>query len=207
MKLYGTSLSPFVRKVLVVLAEKGIEAQHVPLRFHDPDPRFRAASPFGKIPALEDGEFRLADSSAIIHYLERKHPAPALLATEAKDLGRTIWFDEFGDTELFPVLIKPFVQRVMRPKMMNQPCDEAVVAKCMGEELPRLFDYLEGVIDGPYLVGGAFGLADISVATGFHNFHLAGEAVDAGRWPRLAAYIKGILERPSFQAAIAARQG
>ncbi|SFV15184.1 glutathione S-transferase [Methylobacterium sp. 174MFSha1.1] len=207
MKLYGTSLSPFVRKVLVVLAEKGIEARHVPLRFHDPDPRFRKASPFGKIPALEDDEFRLADSTAIIHYLERKHPEPALLPAGAQDLGRAIWFDELGDTELFPLLIKPFVQRVLRPNMMKQPCDEAVVAKCMTEELPRPFDYLEGVIDGPFLVGGVFSLADISVATGFHNLHLAGEAVDAGRWPRLASYVAGILERPSFQTAIAARQG
>lgn len=207
MKLYGTSLSPFVRKVLVVLAEKGIEAKHVPLRFHDPDPRFRAASPFGKIPALEDDAFRLADSTAIIHYLERKHPEPAMLPAAAQDLGRAIWFDELGDTELFPLLVKPFVQRVLRPQLMKQPCDEAVVAKCMTEELPRPFDYLEGVIDGPFLVGGAFSLADISVATGFHNLHLAGETVDAGRWPRLAAYVAGILERPSFQAAIAARQG
>ncbi|MET7247344.1 glutathione S-transferase family protein [Methylobacterium sp. EM32] len=207
MKLYGTSLSPFVRKVLVVLAEKGIEAKHVPLRFHDPDPRFRAASPFGKIPALEDDEFRLADSTAIIHYLERKHPEPAMLPAAAQDLGRAIWFDELGDTELFPLLVKPFVQRVLRPQLMKQPCDEAVVAKCMTEELPRPFDYLEGVIDGPFLVGGAFSLADISVATGFHNLHLAGEAVDAGRWPRLASYVAGILERPSFQTAIAARQG
>lgn len=207
MKLYGTSLSPFVRKVLVVLAEKGIEAQHVPLIFHDPDPRFRAASPFGKIPALEDGDFRLADSSAIIHYLERQHPAPALLPTGAQDAGRAVWFDKFGDGELFPILIKPFVQRVFLPRMMNKPGDEAVVTKCMGEELPRLFDYLEGVIDGPFLVGGAFSLADISVVAGFHNLHLAGETVDAGRWPRLATYVAGILERPSFQAAIAARQG
>ncbi|SEP33190.1 glutathione S-transferase [Methylobacterium sp. ap11] len=207
MKLYGTSLSPFVRKVLVVLAEKGVEVRHVPLRFHDPDPRFQAASPLGKIPALDDDGFLLADSSAIIHYLERKHPAPALLPTEARDLGRAIWFDEFGDTELFPVLIKPFVQRVMRPKMMNQPCDEAVVAKCLGEELPRLYDYLEGQVDGEFLVGGTFGLADISVVTSFHNLRLAGETVDAGRWPRLAAYVEGILERPSFKTAIAARQG
>ncbi|KMO14612.1 glutathione S-transferase family protein [Methylobacterium platani] len=206
MKLYGTSLSPFVRKVLVVLAEKGIEAEHVPLRFHDPDPGFQAASPLGKIPALEDGEFRLADSSAIIHYLERKHPAPALLPSGAQDAGRAVWFDKFGDGELFPVLIKPFVQRFFLPRLMNKPGDEAVVAKCMAEELPRLFDYLEGVIDGPYLVGGAFGLADVSVVTTFHNLHVAGEAVDAGRWPKLAAYVKGILERPSFQAAIAARK-
>ncbi|KMO36821.1 glutathione S-transferase [Methylobacterium variabile] len=207
MKLYGTSLSPFVRKVLVVLAEKGVEVRHVPLRFHDPDPRFRAASPFGKIPALEDEDFRLADSSAIIQYLERRHPEPALLPATARDLGRAIWFDELGDTELFPLLVKPFVQRVLRPRFMNQPCDEAAVARCMGEELPRLFDYLEGQIDGPFLVGGTFSLADISVVTGFHNLHLAGEAVDAGRWPRLSAYVAAILERPSFQAALSARQG
>ncbi|MGX7703701.1 glutathione S-transferase family protein [Methylobacterium sp. Gmos1] len=207
MKLYGTSLSPFVRKVLVALAEKGIEAEHVPLIFHDPDPHFQAASPCGKIPAFEDGDFRLADSSAIIHYLDRAHPAPALLPTGARDLGRAVWFDKFGDGELFPVLIKPFVQRVFLPRMMKKPGDEAVVAKCMGEELPRLFDYLEGVIDGPFLVGGAFSLADISVVTTFHNLRLAGESVDAGRWPRLASYVAGILERPSFQAAIAARQG
>ncbi|MGF3025090.1 glutathione S-transferase family protein [Methylobacterium aquaticum] len=207
MKLYGTSLSPYVRKVLVVLAEKGVEVQHVPLRFHDPDPRFRAASPFGKIPALEDEGFLLADSSAIIQYLDRKHPEPAMLPREARDLGRAIWFDELGDTELFPVLIKPFVQRFLRPQLMNQPCDEAVVARCMTEELPRLFDYLDGQVDGPFLVGGAFSLADISVATGFHNLHLAGEAVDPERWPRLASYVTGILERPSFRTAIAARKG
>ncbi|KMO29615.1 glutathione S-transferase family protein [Methylobacterium aquaticum] len=207
MKLYGTSLSPYVRKVLVVLAEKGVEVQHVPLRFHDPDPRFRAASPFGKIPALEDEGFFLADSSAIIQYLDRKHPEPAMLPREARDLGRAIWFDELGDTELFPVLIKPFVQRFLRPQLMNQPCDEAVVARCMTEELPRLFDYLDGQVDGPFLVGGAFSLADISVATGFHNLHLAGEAVDPERWPRLASYVTGILERPSFRTAIAARKG
>ena len=130
-----------------------------------------------------------------------------MLPREARDLGRAIWFDELGDTELFPLLVKPFVQRVLRPNMMKQPCDEAVVAKCMTEELPRPFDYLEGAIDGPFLVGGAFSLADISVVTGFHNLHLAGETVDAGRWPRLASYVAGILERPSFQTAIAARQG
>ncbi len=105
------------------------------------------------------------------------------------------------------MLIKPFVQRFFLPRLMNKPGDEAVVAKCMTEELPRLFDYLEGVIDGPYLVGGAFSLGDISVATSFHNLHLVGETVDAGRWPKLASYVKGILERPSFQTAIAARQG
>ena len=64
----------------------------------DPNPDFRAASPFGKMPALADGDYHLADSSAIIHYLEAKHPEPALIPADPKERGRTVWFDEFADT-------------------------------------------------------------------------------------------------------------
>lgn len=204
MIVYGTSLSPFGRKVLVALAEKGVEFEHRPLRFHDPDAAFRAASPLGKIPAIDDDGFRLADSSAILHYLERKHPTPALLPTDPQDFGRAVWFDKFGDTELFPKLVKPFVERFLKPRLMGRDGDEAIVARAMNEELPPLFDYLEGQIGGAYLVGDAFSLADIAIATGFHNLRLAEEEVDAGRWPRLAAYVTATLERPSFAKAIAA---
>lgn len=204
MKLYGTSYSPYVRKVLVALAEKGVEAEHEPLFFHDKDPAFQAASPLGKIPAFEDDGYLLADSSAILHYLEAKYPTPSLIPTEAKTRGRAIWFDKYGDTELFPVLTVPFANRVVKPKLLGRPGDEAAVAKALTEDLPRMYDYLETRIDGPYLVGGAFGIADISITTGFHNLHVAGERVDPGRWPKLAAYVGATLERPSFVKAIAA---
>lgn len=204
MKLYGTSLSPYVRKVLVALAEKGVEAEHKPLFFHDKDPAFQAASPLGKIPAFDDDGFLLADSSAILFYIEAKYPTPALLPTEAKARGRAVWFDKYGDTELFPVLIAPFLNRVVKPKLMNQPGDEAAVAKALTEDLPKHYDYLEAQIDGPYLAGGSFSIADISIATGFHNLKLAGEQVDPARWPKLAAYVEATLERPSFVKAIAA---
>ena len=127
MKLYGTGYSPYVRKVLVALAEKGQSAEHIPLFFHDPDPAFQAASPLGKIPALDDDGFLLADSSAILHYIEAKFPSPALVPTEAKALGRAIWFDKFGDTEMFPVIIVPFVERVVKPNLQGKPGDEAAV--------------------------------------------------------------------------------
>lgn len=205
MKLYGTGYSPYVRKVLVALAEKGQSADHIPLFFHDPDAAFQAASPLGKIPAIDDDGYLLADSSAILFYLEAKYPTPALLPSEPKALGRAIWFDKFGDTELFPVLIAPFANRVVKPKLLGQPGDEAAVTKALTKDLPKLFDYLESQIAGPYLVGDAFSIADISVVTGFHNLHLADETVDAGRWPKLANYVDRILARPSFVTALAAR--
>ncbi len=205
MKLYGTGYSPYVRKVLVALAEKGESAEHIPLFFHDPDPAFQAASPLGKIPAIDDDGFLLADSSAILQYIEAKHPSPALVPTEAKARGRAIWFDKFGDTEMFPVIIVPFVERMVKPNLQGKPGDEAAVAQALNEKFPKIYDYLESQIDGPYLVGDAFSIADISVATCFHNLHLAGEKVDAGRWPKLARYVAATLERPSFVTALAAR--
>jgi len=207
MIVYGTGYSPYVRKILVALAEKGASYEHVPCMFHAPDAAFQAASPLGKIPAIDDEGFKLADSSAILWYIERKHPAPALMPADAKALGRAVWFDKFGDTELFKPLVVAFVERVLKPNMMGKPTDEAAVAKSLDTDLPPLFDYLEGAIAGEFLVGDAFSIADIAVATGFYNFHLAEAKVDAARWPKLAAYVDRILGRPSFVTAMAARKG
>ena len=56
MILYGSTMSPFVRKVAAYAAEKGIELELQPTGFPNPSPEFRAASPFGKMPALVDGD-------------------------------------------------------------------------------------------------------------------------------------------------------
>ncbi len=115
-----------------------------------------------------------------------------------------MWFDKYGDTELFPVLIIPFVERFLKPRLMKQECDEARAQSTIDEKFPPLLDYLESQIEGDYLVGNAFSIADIAVATNFHNLRLANFEVDAGRWPKLAAYVTRTLERPSFVKAIAA---
>lgn len=204
MIVYGTSMSPFVRKVLVALYEKGAPFDHKPVFFHADDPGFQAASPVGKIPALDDDGYLLADSSAILHYLDAKLPTPGLIPSEAKARGRAVWFEEFGDAELFPTLIVPFVERFLKPRMMKQECDEAKAQATIDEKFPPLLNYLESQITGDYLVGDAFSIADISVATNFHNLRLANFEVDAGRYPKLAAWVGKTLERPSFVSAIAA---
>ena len=69
MIVYGSSLSPYVRKVLAFAGEKGIEVELRPGGIPSPSAEFSEASPFRKMPALRDGDYTLADSSAIIHYL------------------------------------------------------------------------------------------------------------------------------------------
>jgi glutathione S-transferase len=76
--LYGVGLSPFVRKVRVVLSEKGIPYDHDPAMPANPDPEYRKMSPLGKVPAFRDGDHAFSDSSVICQYLERRHPEPAL---------------------------------------------------------------------------------------------------------------------------------
>jgi glutathione S-transferase len=201
MIVYGTSVSPFVRKVLVFIAEKGLQAEHLPIGLQDSLAEFRACSPAGKIPALRDDSFRLADSSAICHYLERKHPAPALFPSGAEDYGRMVWFDEYADTIAWAAGAKAFFNLVVMPKVLGKPGDSAAAAKALNEELPPIFDYLESQVTGPFLVGGAFSLADIAVTSPFVNLKIAGHPLDASRWPKLAGYISAIVARPSFAAA------
>ena len=202
MILYGSSMSPFVRKVLAFAGEKGIalDLQRAGADFRDPDPAFVAASPFRKMPALVDGDYRLADSSAIIHYLEAKHPEPALIPADPQERGQVIWFEEFADTILTACGAKMFFNRIVSPVFLNKPGDLGAADKAQQEELPPVLDYLETIApeNEGYLVGDRLTLADIAVASPFANFQHLGCDVDRGRYPRTSAFVERMLGRPSF---------
>jgi len=206
MILYGSSLSPFVRKVLAFAGEKGIELDVQPTGVApgQQSDAFLAASPFRKMPALADGDFTLCDSSAIVHYLEAKYPEPALIPGEAQARGRTIWFDEYADTVLFECGRKIFFNRIVAPRFLKRPGDQEAADRAEREELPPLLAYLERVVpDGDgYLVGDGLTLADISVASPFANFRHLELSLDPERYPRTIAYVERILARPSFAAWI-----
>lgn len=202
MILFGSSISPFVRKVLAFAAEKGIELENRPTGLQSNDAEFLRASPFRKIPALADGDFSLADSSAIVHYLEALRPDPNLIPTDPKARGRTVWFDEWADTILFGCGAKIFFNRVVAPRFLKQPGDLAAADRAERDELPPILDYLEGQVpESGFLVEDRLTLADIAVASPFVNFaHLK---LSLAAWPRTAAYISAIHARPSFAPIIA----
>jgi len=200
MILYGSSLSPYVRKVLAYAGEKGIELDLQPTGFPNHSTEYAEASPFKKMPALRDGDYTLADSTAIIHYLEAKFPDPALIPAEPRARGKVIWFDEFSDTILTACGAKMFFNRIVAPRFIGRPGDLAAADTAEREELPPILDYLERVVPdaGKYLVGDTITLADIAVASPFANLaHLCCE-IDPGRHGRVRAYVDSILSRPSF---------
>lgn len=200
MILYGSSMSPFVRKVLAVAGEKGVELDVRAVGVGDQNPDFRAASPLGKMPALVDGDYRLADSSAIVHYLEARYPDPALIPADPKLRGRCIWFEEFADTILSACGAKIFFNRIVAPVFLKREGNVDIAEAAETQELPPILDYLETVIpDGQgCLVGDRLTLADLAIAGPFANLQHLGIAIDEQRYPRTLAFVHRILARPSF---------
>jgi glutathione S-transferase len=198
--LYGSSLSPYVRKVLAYAGEKGIELEVQPTGFPNHSPEYLEASPFRKMPAFRDGDYTLADSTAIIHYLEALQPEPALIPSEPKARGKTIWFEEFADTMLVSCGAKIFFNLIVAPRFLGRPGDEDAARQAELNDLPPILDYLERTVPSGegYLVGDGPTLADIAVAGPFANFRHTNTRVDPDRYPRTVAYVDRILSRPSF---------
>jgi len=204
MILFGSTLSPFVRKTNAFIQEKGLNVDLRQVRPGDTDPAFRLASPLGKIPAFNDGAFSISDSTAIITYLDAKHPEPNLIPASPEGRARAIWFEEFADTVLGPCVGKIFFNRVVMPKMMGQPGDQAAADACEADELPRYFAYLEGVLPASgFLVEDRITLADLAVASPFVNYAHANVTIDPATYPKLTKYLAAIHARASFAAMIA----
>lgn len=202
-QLYGTSVSPFVRKVLVYLTEKNIPFEHEAVNPFAPPDNYREISPLGKIPALRDGNKTLADSSVICQYLERKHTAPAMYPSDDYDYANALWIEEFIDGGFVPKAGgNVFFPLVVAPKMMQQPVTDeirAAVEKSLTEEIQPMWDYLESEISGKdYFVGDSLTIADITVASIHVNLYHAGIDVDADALPNLARFIQSMHSRPSF---------
>jgi glutathione S-transferase len=205
--VYGANLSPFVRKVRVALAEKGLDYKLEQVNPFSPPDDFRQISPLKRVPAFRDTDLpepnTLADSSIICDYLEHKFPGSPLYPKDAYSRARALWFEEYADSAVATTIgLGLFFERVVK-KLIGGKTDESVCASTLAEKLPPLLDYLEKQIAGrEYFVGEALSIADIAVCTHFVNFAHVGESLDENRWPALSAYIRRIHQRPSFKSCI-----
>jgi glutathione S-transferase len=199
MIVYGSNLSPFVRKTLAFAAEKGIEVELVAAGMGQGPEEFKTASPFGKMPGFKDGDFLISDSTAIITYLEAIKPDPNLIPLEPKARARAIWYEEYADTIVGSCVGKVFFNRVVAPRFMGRDGDLAAADEAQNVEFPKLLAYLETVIPpSGFLVEDRITLADIAVASPFQNLDLAGCPIDASKYPKSANYVESILSRPSY---------
>jgi glutathione S-transferase len=205
MKIYGVPLSVHTRKVIVAarLKEVPFDLQVViPVVPGNPPPDWQEISPTGLIPAIDDAGFRLADSTAIVQYMERKHPTPALLPADDKELGAALFLDAWAGSALFRNVVHPiFHNQVVNPNIRKIPADQAAIDSAMNKAAPEAFSYLESRVSDAFLVGGKLSIADLAVVSNLIVFHYLGRRID-DRFPKLQTYFKRHLDSPVLIAAL-----
>lgn len=205
MKLHGVSLSPWVRRLMVLMDEKGIEYELVPaVPGENASAELRNMNPLGRIPVLEldDGRF-LADSLAASIYLDSAFPGPQLIPEDNWARSWDLWLCEFVASAIFSRFEGTFfVQRVVRPAFEKAAPDEGKISE-VAHHIPPAYEYLEAhLMNTAFLSSSDLTLADVTAASVLLNMRHAGEEIDPDRWPKLADYLNRMHQRPSFVASI-----
>lgn len=195
--------SPYGRTVLAIFEEKGVGYAISPL----PPGGGRSEAnvrrhPFGRIPVLDHGDFRLYETQAIARYLDRILPHPALTPAEPRAAACMDQVMNICDWYLFQGVNNVIgFHRIIGPQLLGLPTDEAAIAEAM----PRahvVFDELSRLLgDQQFLAGEAVSLADMM--TGPHLDFLSETpewTVLTAKTPNLTAWLKRMNARPSMQA-------
>ncbi len=191
MKIIGSYVSPYVRKVLACLALKGLEYEIDPITPFFGSDDFERLSPLRRIPVLIDGDLVLCDSSVICAYLDEAYEGRALLPPDPRERARARWLEEYADTRLGDVLIWGFFyQKFVHPIVWGEPGDQARIEKTLSEDAPAALDYLEAQLPAAgWLFGADIGIADIAIASFFRTAFHAGFEVEDARWPITAGFL------------------
>jgi glutathione S-transferase len=207
LTIYGVPLSVHTRKALMTAMHKNLDHKFevvIPVIPNNPPTNWPTLSPTGLIPALQDGEFTLADSTAICLYLERKHPNAPLLPSDNQMCGRALWFDAYAGGTMFRQIVHPlFHQIVVAPRIRKVATDQAIVDTVLEQVRPKIFSYLESQIDGQFLVGTGLSLADLAVASNLLTYRYLGCPISPDQYPKLSRYLASILDLDVFRRAIA----
>ena len=208
LTVIGAPLSPFVRKVRVVLAEKKLDYKLDPVSPFAPPADFEKISPLKRIPVLRDDsegpDATIADSSAICAYLEKKFPATPLYPAEPFAYAQALWFEEYGDSDFVSATGLGMFRPVVLNALTGKAPDLATARETWETKVPRFLQYYEHKLQGrSHFVGNSLTIADIAVASPFVNVAHAGFAPDAATYPNLVRFLKETLGRPSFSACIA----
>ncbi len=207
MKIIGSYVSPYVRKVLACVGLKGLDYEIDPITPFYGNDEFERLSPLRRIPVLIEGDLTLCDSSVICAWLDEAYPERPLLPAAAGDRARARWLEEYADTRLGDVFIWGlFYPRFVHPIVWGEPGDPARIEKTLNEDLPRELDYLESQLPAEgWLFGDDIGLAEIAIATFFRNGAHIGVEPDPARWPRVASFVERALAHSCFASTLPGR--
>ncbi len=193
--------SPYGRAVFVMLEEKGARYRlaHVAGEARKAEPHI-SRHPFGRVPVLEHGGYWLYETQAILRYLDRILPQPALTPTEPRAAGRMDQVMNICDWYLFQGVNNVIgFQRLVKPRLLGEPADEAAIAQAMPKARTVLGELSRLLGGQPYFAGDALSLADLMIAPQLDFLSQTPEWA-ALVLPNVASWLDRLLARPSFKA-------
>ena len=161
--IHGVPGSPYVRMPLITCEEKGVAYRLAPMAMGaSGSPEHLARQPFGRIPAMEHGDFKLYEAQAIVRYIDQAFDGPVLTPANPKAAARMSQVMNIVDWYVMPSLsVGIGFNRVIRP-MFDMPVDEAEVARALPMAQTCVAALGDILGDKPYFTGEAISLADLA---------------------------------------------
>lgn len=210
LKIHGAPISVHTRKAIIVARLKNLPYEVipvVPVIPGNPPANWGELSPTGRIPVLVDGDFTVADSTAICTYLDRLHPEPAVYPKAPRELARALALEAYAGERMFREVVRVlFHETFVHPRVHNQPTDDALVQHTLHHTLPQVFGYLDRAAASGWLAGDALSVADLAVASNLLTFSYLGFDFDRGRYARLAALFERVLAVAAVREVVRAEQ-
>ena len=203
MKLYSSPVAPSPRKVLIFIAEKGIENIEVENldigKMEHKTPEYKKIAPNSRIPALvlDDGQVIL-ETTAICRYLECLYPEPNLFGDNPIEVAEIeMWYSRVSFELMLP-LMHGF--RHTHPHMSALENQNNEFGLAQRELAVKSLGYYEEVIKGKeFIACDKFSYADIQTVTSL-QFLVRLNKIDLNNYKNLSIYINNIAAKPSFLA-------
>jgi len=165
IRLYHFALSPFCRKVRLVLAEKKIEAELVDERYWEPSTEFLRRSPGGKVPVLRIDGLYLTESGAICEYLDETRPEPPLIPADPKERAEMRRLVSWFDNKFHHDVTKNLVYERVNKKVMRGGYPDGRAIKAGAANIKFHLRYMDWLLERRrWLAGNRMTLADFTAA-------------------------------------------
>jgi glutathione S-transferase len=200
--IYGIPGSPFLRSACLGLEEKG-QPYRIERLADMRGETHRSLHPFGRMPTVDHGSFRLYETQAILRYVDALFPKPALQPTQPRAIARMNQIIGINDWYLFPQVARIIVfNRIIGPALLGMRPDETAIAAavpdarlCLGE--------LDRLVDGqPFLAGEHLTIADLMLAPQVYYLAATPEGAAILKATSLLSWLGRMNARPSMMATV-----
>ena len=201
MKIYSSPVAPSPRKVLIFIAEKGIDnVQIVNLdlgKLEHKTPEYKKIAPNSRVPALElDSGEVILETTAICRYLECKYPEPNMFGSDPMEIAHIeMWYSRVSFELMMPLMHGFRHTHPHMSQLENQNNEFGLAQRELA--VNSLKHYEELMCDKEFLTCKKFTYADIQMVTSL-QFLVRLNKIDINDYKNLNAYINNIAARPSF---------